>query len=121
MASYYDGDTEVTGDFDDPVLLTLRRLDELLVAATGTAGVEDEVPSSTCLSGIFDACGVCDGDGLSCTTTTTAAETPNHHAVILVSLLVFAAFMMIAFISCARCRCGRQDRPRAWRQGYEPV
>ena len=120
MALYYDGDTGVTADFDDPVLLTLRQLDEV-VAATGTAGVEDEVPSSACLSGIFDACGVCDGDGLSCSTTTTATETPNHHAAILVSLLIFAAFMMIAFISCAGCRCGRRDRPRTWRQGYEPV
>lgn len=121
MALYYDGDTEVTGDFDDPVLLTLRRLDDS-VAATGTAGVEDELPSSTCLSGIFDACGVCDGDGLSCSTTTTATDTLNNHTIVIILLSVyFAVVIIIAFISCAGCRCGRRDRPRTWRQGYEPV
>ena len=69
MALYYDGDADVTADFDDPVMLTLRRLDKV-VAATGTTGVEDEVPSSTYQKLVwhFDACGVCsdgDMDGLS--------------------------------------------------------
>lgn len=112
----YGGEGEYFEMDYDPIFLTEREL-----GATGAATGPADEPLPDCLSGIFDACGVCDGDGLSCGTTIAAAETPNHHAAILVSLLMFAAFMIIAFISCAGCRRGRRDRPRTWRQGYEPV
>jgi len=65
------------------------------------------------------ACGVCDGNGLSCAA---AQETTTHHATILITLLAFAAVMVVAFVSCARCRFRKRRRRvrRAW-QGYQPV
>ena len=84
--------------------------------ATDTATGPSNEPLPDCPSGVYDVCGVCDGNGLSC-----AAEPKTHHITILVSLLAFTAVMVFAFISCARCRPNKRRRARrAWR-GYEPV
>ena len=82
--------------------------------ATGATGPAGDLLSD-CPSGVYDVCGVCDGNGLSC-----VAEPATHHTTVLVSLAAFAAVMVIAFFSFARCRSGKQQGRRA-RQAYQPV
>ena len=115
MALYYNEDTEVTDEFDDPVLLTLRRLEDD-VAITGAATGPGGGPPPSCLSGVFDACGVCDGDGSTCGAVT---DTPGHHSTILVAVSIFAAFMLFVFLYFAKCEGEPRERQR--RRGYESV
>lgn len=126
MALYRAKDTDVADKALDPVLLTFRLLNEVvadsdedpqleIVAATG---VESPIE---CLSNIFDECGVCDGDGSSCSTTSTAVADSNHHTIIFATMVAFSFLILVALIFAASRRRDSRDRPRAQRQSYELV